>query len=368
MVDKERIQRAEDSLAAYKNQIENFLVSYLSTKVSALEEVESLGEETGRLIKDFILEGGKRIRAAFTYYGYCAVGGGKDGGNISFASAAIELLHNFFLIHDDIIDKSDLRRGLPTIPTRYRQIYENKGLISNFKNDGKVDLPSAMAIINGDICCALAYEALVESGFQADRILQVLKVMHEIVRFTAIGELLDIVKTTSKKTTEAEILQIHYLKTAKYTVEGPLRIGAILQGAAPGILDSLSKYAIPVGIAFQIHDDILGIFGTEEQLGKSVSSDIQEGKQTLLTVKALENASPSQKKKLEFSIGNSGITKADMAEVRRIIEDTGALEYSQMKEISLSEQGGKALIDAPIREDIKDILLGTADLLIEREH
>ncbi len=368
MVDKERIQRAEDSLAAYKNRIENFLVSYLSDKVSALEEVESLGEETGRLIKDFILEGGKRIRAAFTYYGYCAVDGGKDGGNISFASAAIELLHNFFLIHDDIIDKSDLRRGSPTIQTRYRQIYENKGLISNFKNDGKVDLPSAMAIINGDICCALAYEALIESGFQADRILQVLKVMHEIVRFTAIGELLDIVKTTSKKATEAEILQIHYLKTAKYTVEGPLRIGAILQGAAPGILDSLSKYAIPVGIAFQIHDDILGIFGTEEQLGKSVSSDIREGKQTLLTVKALENASPSQEKKLEFFIGNPGITRADMVEVRRIIEDTGALEYSQMKEISLSEQGGKALVDAPIREDIKDILLGTADLLIERAY
>ena len=83
MIDKERIQRAEDSLVAYKKQIENFLVSYLSAKVSALEEVEPLGEETGKLIKDFILDGGKRIRAAFTYYGYCAVGG-KDGGNISY--------------------------------------------------------------------------------------------------------------------------------------------------------------------------------------------------------------------------------------------------------------------------------------------
>jgi len=367
MIDKERIQRAEDSLVAYRNRIENFLVSYLSTKVSALKEVESLGEETGKLIEDFILNGGKRIRAAFTYYGYRAVGG-DDGENISFASAAIELLHNFFLIHDDIIDKSDLRRGSPTIHTRYKQIYENKGLISNFKNDGKVDLPSSMAIINGDICCALAYEALVESGFQANRILQVLKVMHEIVKFTAIGELLDIVKAISKKATEEEILQMHYLKTAKYTVEGPLRIGAILQGTTPAILDSLSKYAIPVGIAFQIHDDILGIFGTEEQLGKPVGSDMQEGKQTLLTVKALESASPSQKKKLEFFIGNPGITKADMEEVKRIVEDTGALEYSKMKEISLSEQGGKALIDVPIREDIKDILLGTADLLIERAY
>ncbi len=365
MIDKERIQRAEDSLADYRNRIENFLVSYLSAKVSALKEIEPMGEETGKLIEDFILDGGKRIRAAFTYYGYRAAGG-KNGENISFASAAVELLHNFFLIHDDIIDKSDFRRGSPTIHARYKQIYENKSLIFNFRNNGKADLASSMAIINGDICCALAYEALVESGFQADKILQILKVMHEMVKFTAIGELLDIVKATSKKATEEEILQIHYLKTAKYTVEGPLHMGAILQGATPGILDSLSKYAIPVGIAFQIHDDILGIFGTEEQLGKSVSSDIQEGKQTLLTVKALESASPSQKKKLEFFMGNPNITKANMEEVKRIIEDTGALEYSKMKEISLSEQGGKALIDAPIREDIKDILLGTADLLIER--
>ena len=224
MIDKERIQRAEDSLVTYRNRIENFLVSYLSVKVSALKEIEPLGEEAGKLIKDFILNGGKRIRAAFAYYGYCAVGG-KDGENISFASAAIELLHNFFLIHDDIIDKSDLRRGSPTIHTRYKQIYENKGLISNFKNNGKADLPSSMAIINGDICCALAYEALVESGFQANRILQVLKVMHEIVKFSATGELLDIVKATSKKATEEEILRIHYLKTAKYTVEGSVTKG-----------------------------------------------------------------------------------------------------------------------------------------------
>jgi len=365
MVDKERMQRAEDSLAAYRNQFGIFFDKYISAKTDALKDVEILGEETGRLLRDFILDGGKRIRAAFTYYGYRAAGGG-GGESISFASAAIEILHNFFLIHDDIVDKSDLRRGSPTIHARYKQIYENKGLISNFNNDGKIDLPSSMAIINGDICCALAYEALVESGFQADKILQVLKIMYEIVKFTAVGELLDMVKATSKKAVEEEVLQIHYLKTAKYTVEGPLRIGAILHGTTQDILEALSKYAIPVGTAFQIHDDILGIFGTEEQVGKSVGSDIKEGKQTLLTVKAFENASSSQRKRLEYFIGNPSITGADMEEIKGIIKDTGALEYSKMKEISLSEEGKKALSDTPIREDIKDILLGTADLLIER--
>ena len=367
MINQARMQRADNSLTAYKNRIETFLGSYLNAKADTLKETELLGEETGRLIKDFIMDGGKRIRAAFTYYGYCATGG-KDDENISYASAAIEILHNFFLIHDDIVDRSDLRRGSPTIHARYKQIYESKGLISHFKDDGKIDLPSAMAIINGDICCSLAYEALVESGFEAGKILQVLKIMYEIVAFTAVGELLDIVKATSKTATEEEVQQIYYLKTAKYTVEGPLYIGAILQGTTDDVLDSLSKYAIPVGTAFQIHDDILGTFGTEERLGKSVGSDIKEGKQTLLTVKALEKASPAQKKQLEHFIGNPDITPTDMEEVRGIIEDTGALEYAKMKEISLSEEGKKALSDTPIREDIKDILLGTADLLIERGH
>jgi len=367
MINKERMQRAEDSLTAYRNQIETFLSRYVGAKANGFKEVESLGEEAGRLIEDFILNGGKRIRAAFTYYGYRAAGG-EDGENIFFASAAIEILHNFFLIHDDIVDKSDFRRGLPTLHARYKQIYENKGLISNFNNDGKIDLPSAMAIITGNICCALAYEALVESGFQADRILRVLETMYEIIKFTAVGQLLDIVKATSRNATEEEVLRIHYLKTAKYSAEGPLCVGAILKGTTPSVLDSLSRYAIPVGMAFQIHDDILGIFGTEEQVGKSITSDTKESKQTLLTVKAFENASPSQKERLEYFIGNPDITKADIEEVKSIIEETGALEYSRMKEISLSEEGKKALLDTPIREDIKDILLGTADLLIEREY
>jgi geranylgeranyl diphosphate synthase type I len=366
MIDRQRMQRAEDSLAAYRNQFGGFFNQYISAKTDALKDVEVLGEETGRLLKNFILDGGKRIRAAFTYYGYRAAGG-EGGESISFASAAIEILHNFFLIHDDIVDKSDLRRGSPTIHARYKQIYKSKGLISNF-NNREIDLPASMAIINGDICCALAYEALVESGFQPDRILQVLKIMYEIVKSTAVGELLDIVKATSKKAVEEEVLKIHYLKTAKYTVEGPLRIGAILHGTTRDVLESLSGYAIPVGTAFQIHDDMLGIFGTEEQVGKSVGSDIREGKQTLLTVKALENASPSQRKRLEYFIGNPDITGADMEEIKRIIKDTGALDYSQKKEISLSEEGKRALSGAPIREDVKDILLGTADLLIERGH
>lgn len=367
MTNKEKIQMAEDSLLNHKKRIDKFLETYLNEKLIALKALDPLGEETGELLKEFSLNGGKRFRAAFTYYGYRAAGEG-DEENILYASAAMELLHSFFLIHDDIIDKSDLRRGSPSIHVRYKQIYENKGFLSNLEDSGKTHLTSSMAIINGDACSALAYEALIDSGFQAEKIVQVLKVMHEIVKFTAIGELLDIIATIRRDATEEEVLKMHYLKTARYTIEGPLHAGAILHGTTPSTLALLSKYAIPVGIAFQIHDDILGIYGTEEQLGKPVGSDIREGKQTLLTVSAFKNAPPSQKKKLESFIGNPHVTKADIDEVKRIIEDTGSLDYSKMKEIQLIEEGRNALLDSPIREDIKDILLGTADLLIERKY
>jgi len=367
MIDEKKIRKAEDSVLEYKNRIEDFLGRYLDEKISDLKKVHFLGEEAGKFIKDFICSGGKRLRAAFTYYGYHAAGGG-DIENILFASAGMEILHNFFLIHDDIIDKSDLRRNEPTIHKRYELYYEHKGLISDLPVQDKTHLASSMAIIVGDICCALAYEALIDSGFDENNILTGLKMMHEIVKVTAVGEMLDIVKPIEKSATEEEILQIHLLKTAKYTVECPLLLGAILQGTTQDILNSLSKYAIPVGIAFQIRDDILGIFGTEEKLGKPIGSDIEEGKQTLLTVKALEKASPAQKEKLTSLIGKSRVDISDMEDVKRIVEETGALKYSEERIISLSEEGKGALRNTPIRRDTKDILLGLADAMVWRDY
>ncbi|MFC1942579.1 polyprenyl synthetase family protein [Chloroflexota bacterium] len=366
---KERLEKAKESLENYKVRINDFIEKYLAEKLQSFMSIEpEIGGELGELGKEFILRGGKRMRAAFTYYGYRAVGD-KDEDNILFASAGMEILHSFFLIHDDIIDVSDIRHNMPTVHKIYQRKYEQMGLLQNFNADAKEHFGASAAIMAGDICCALAYEAMIESGFQAEKILKALKMMQETVRFTAVGEMLDIVKPLSKKAvTEYEVQQIQYLKTAKYTIESPLHLGAILQGTTDDVLKSLSEYGIPVGIAFQISDDILGIFADEKTLGKPVGSDIKEGKRTLLTIKALDNASTAERDKINSLLGNSSINQSDVKEFRKIIENTGAYQYSIDHAAALVEKGKEAITRTPIRENIKEILLGMADYVIERDY
>jgi geranylgeranyl diphosphate synthase type I len=156
-------------------------------------------------------------------------------------------------------------------------------------------------------------------------------------------------------------------KTAKYTIEGPLHLGAILAGAKDELLDALSKYAVPVGIAFQIQDDILGIFGSEKKLGKPVGSDIEEGKQTLLVVKAGEKADRSQLKKMNYLLGKPNLNHREIEEFRNIITDTGSLDYAKNLARKLITKGKQALISAKIKKETKDFLLGIADYMISRE-
>ncbi|MFC1954654.1 polyprenyl synthetase family protein, partial [Chloroflexota bacterium] len=242
----------------------------------------------------------------------------------------------------------------------------DKGLLENLDDSGKEHFASSAAIMAGDVCCALAYEALFESGFEAKKTIEALKMMQKTVMLTGTGEMIDIIKPLGKRATEQEVLHMYYLKTALYTIEAPLLLGAILHGASAEIMDSLSGYGSPVGIAFQIHDDILGVFGSEKEQGKPVGSDIKEGKQTLLTVRAFEKASPVQKKTMESILGNPDISSQEIEEFQEIIVSTGSLDYSRSTKVALVSKGKEALEGVPIREDYKGILQGMADYIIGR--
>jgi len=364
---KKKLQRAVGEMETCKARTDGFLHEYLEDRIQTLVKADSLlGRELGEAVKKSILSGGKRMRAAFVYFGYRAVGG-NDEVRINYASASIEILHSFFLIHDDVIDKSDFRRWTPTVHKMYKQIYEDRGMLGNLDDPGKEHFASSAAIMAGDVCCSLAYEALFESGFEARKTIEALKMMQKTVMLTGIGEMIDIIKPLGKRATEQEVLHMYYLKTALYTIEAPLLLGAILHGTSTEIMDSLSGYGSPVGIAFQIHDDILGVFGSEKEQGKPVGSDIKEGKQTLLTVRAFEKASPSQKKKMESILGNADVSSWETKEFQEIIESTGSLDYARNKEAALVKKGKEALAGVPIREDYKDILQGMADYIISRQ-
>jgi geranylgeranyl diphosphate synthase type I len=171
-----------------------------------------------------------------------------------------------------------------------------------------------------------------------------------------------------EKVSEKDVLQVHEFKTSRYTIEGPLHLGAILAGASEKDLDVLSAYGLPLGQAFQLQDDVLGTFGREEKLGKPVDSDLKQGKKTVLVLRALEKASPEQKKKLLACLGNKDLTKEMAEEARNIIKATGSYDYSKTLAEKLCLQAKQAIQKSRFRSEGKDFLLGIADYMLHRDY
>lgn len=344
----------------YGPQIEEELASFLRLKASDFKD-----EKRRRVIDEiarFTLGGGKRIRPSLMILGYAGSKGIVDG-RIVKASISIELVHSYLLIHDDVMDRDEVRRNRPTVWRVFRD-----GHSEVYGREDATHYGYSMAIIAGDLSAAYAVQALLRSGFEYDVVLEAIELMQDIIEKTGYGQILDMTLEKEHLSTikEEDVLEVHKLKTAMYTIDGPLRMGGILARADKELLNAYSKYAIPVGIAFQLQDDILGVFGDESVVGKPVDSDIREGKRTLLVVKAWERAGPEQRKILERTLGNRLASKEDVERVREIIRSTGTLDYVRELALKLAEEGSSALDEADISSDAKEVLKDLAKLVIER--
>lgn len=351
---------AKKTLEEFKKKVDPEIAAYFQRVIEEAEKIDRNIASAIRYAEKITMSGGKRARAAFMYYGYLA-GGGKERGKITKASVSIELIHSFLLIHDDIIDRDGKRHGVETMHVRYGKIGKKFLKAKDPEHFG-----NSMAIIIGDMVGALGNQVIFESRFAPDLIIQALWKLQGIVSMTVVGESEDVYIENRGKAMEKEILRMYENKTAKYTIEGPLHLGAILAGADGKILKILSDYAIPVGIAFQIQDDILGVFGNDGKLGKPVGSDIRQGKQTLLVCKALEKADPSQKKALRNYLGKKDLTRKELNHFRKIIVDTGSLEYAKKLAGNLVSEGKARLEKIKINREAKDFLTGIADYMINR--
>jgi len=316
---------------------------------------------------DILTADGKKIRAGLTRLGYEICAGPRSPGTpvpdgIDRAAACVEILHNAFLIHDDIVDQSDLRRNRPTAHRRFADAAR-----ARFRSDEEaLQYGRAVALNFGDKGQALAQELLFSSGFPDPLLLRAVRLLSRVTAETVAGQLLDVDDVRLPDLTEELVLQIHEYKTAHYTIMLPLQLGALLAGAPEAVLPALRDFAIPLGLAFQIQDDILGLFGDEETLGKPVVSDVREGKKTLLIVHAYAAAAPAARASLESAHGNAGLTGETLEEVRRLVRETGALERSERMARALVD-AGKEIIPV-ITSDPRwaSILYGLADYLIER--
>jgi len=355
---------AKIKLAKFKEKLEVELSNYLKIKTKESYKISPYCGELMDHISEITMRGGKRIRAAILYFSYLAHGG-KDKKRALKAAVSMELMQSFLLIHDDIIDNDSLRRGGLTIHKTYENIgeerYHDK---SNLRTFG-----TSTAIMAGDIACALSNEIIADSGFACRDVQRALLELNKMYLKEYFGEFLDILSELRDDIAQKDVILTHQLKTVPYTFDGPIKIGAMLAGARDKDIANLDGYTVPLGTAFQIQDDILGMFGSEEKLGKPNTSDLREGKRTLLILDALKKANEEQKNIINLNLGNKRVNTAGLKSVRKVIEDTGALK----KSIKLAEKYVDEAIESisknkKLTGEGREFLISIADYMVKRDY
>lgn len=333
-------------------------------------------------LRDFILGGGKRFRPLLCYWGWRGAGGGGDDEQIISVGAALELCHSGLLIHDDIMDGSELRRGRPTMHRSLTGLHRRPGPhgAPGARPGGSAGEPDreeageaaarsfglAAAILLGTLTLAWSDELLSGSGAESSRLRAARGLFDRLRTEVIAGQYLDILAQARGPATVQDALTVVRYKTAKYTVERPLQIGGALAGAEPSLLDVYSRFGLPLGEAFQLRDDVLGMFGDPAETGKPVLDDLREGKHTILIAYARRYASEGEARHLETWHGNPELTGERAAELRQIVVGTGALARV---EAMIDERVGEALRvlgGAPVDPYVKEGLAGLAGSLVDR--
>jgi geranylgeranyl diphosphate synthase type I len=307
-----------------------------------------------------IASGGKRLRPVFCCLGHMAAGGQVEDELIR-AAAALELLHTFALVHDDVMDRSAVRRGESTTWTHLADEHRR----SAFRGDPEGYGISA-AVLVGDLAMTLADQAFLESGFPPERLLPGFGRYGRMRTDMVAGQFLDVLAANRGEVSEEEARRIAVLKSGAYTVEGPLHIGAILASATAQLLASLSAYGVALGEAFQLRDDILGAFGDPSVTGKDRDSDLREGKRTVLVAKAMAEASPADRRFLHERLGRSDISDGEVERIRLIIRVSGALEATEALVEELGSRARSSIDSESIPRDVGALLSELVDVLIAR--
>jgi len=363
-IDKERMNRSLEKLKSWREEVNENLEKEFEKYIDIAQNIHPEASKMVKYLRKFSMRGGKRIRPSLIIAGCKAVGGEKDKDLIK-AAISIEAFQTYVLVHDDVEDEDDERRGGPTMHKMYEELYEKRNMIGGKERYGR-----NLAITAGALADSYAVDTLAKANFDPETKIKAIRKLEQIHRYTASGQTLDhtINHKRPGEVKEKDVLKIHKLKTAQYTMAGPLELGAILGKGTEKQKQTLKEYGVKAGKAFQTYDDILGLYGTKEKLGKPVDSDLKEGKKTLLILKALENGDKEQRKKIKKALGNKDITKEQVEQVREIVKETGSYQYSKNRVKQMIEDSKNALKNSNhIDPDMKDFLLGIADYIITRE-
>ena len=344
----------------FRKRIQVVLDEFLDEMAARLAP---LGPDADRLLAEAraIVGGGKRFRAAFCYWGYRALAPAPgDDRMLLRAGAALELLHASALVHDDLMDASDTRRGRPATHRGFEAEHRSDGWRGDPEQYG-----AAAAILLGDLLLSWSEELLRRCGLPLERVAAAMGVFDLCRSEVITGQFLDVsVQARGRADVDAAMTVLRY-KSAKYSIERPLHIGAALAGADAQTLDTLSAYGLPLGEAFQLRDDLLGVFGDAATTGKPAGDDLVEGKRTVLVALALDEAPAEDAALLDASLGTP-LTPERLARLQQVIDDSGA--HAQVEAV-ISELVAHALdsLDrAEVRDDAREVLRELAAAATDR--
>jgi geranylgeranyl diphosphate synthase, type I len=344
------------ALVDVADRVEARILELLDREIARWSTVEDALAEPLDELRAMVRAGGKRLRPAFCHCAFVGSGGSRDRDDVIDAAAALELVHTFALVHDDVMDGSDIRRNRDAV---HRHFIRRHGATS-WRGEPR-RFGEGMAILVGDF--ALVYADVLMRGASPS----VLDVFDQLRVELCVGQSLDLMTTAKASTDPVAARRIALYKSAKYTVERPLHLGAALAGRMPALEEPFTAIGLPLGAAFQLRDDVLGAFGEADVTGKPVGDDLREGKATPLVAIAAARADPEDQALLD-RLGADDLALDEIAALQDLFVRTGALKEVELEVERLVGEAHAALDGAPITAEARDLLGELADYVAWRDH
>jgi geranylgeranyl diphosphate synthase type I len=351
--------------ADLRRRVQAALAAFLGTARARLDAIDPALTPLADAIDGLVLGGGKRLRPAFAYWGFRGAGGADDGTRLDIvaAVASLELVQASALIHDDLMDASDTRRGEPSMHRRFARHHRDAGW------HGRPDaFGEAAAILGGDLCLVWSDEMLHTSGVPAEALRRARPVFDEMRTEVTVGQYLDVLTQVTGDTSVARASKVATYKSAKYTVERPLEFGAAMAGAEPAVLGAFGVYGLALGEAFQLRDDVLGVFGDPAETGKPAGDDLREGKRTYLVAAAFEAGDAMARKVLTADLGDRALNDVRVGRLREIIASSGALDRTEARIDELTSAALTALGNVTLAGGAGEVLTALAEASTRRHH
>lgn len=353
-------QSASDIRELVKSELTLFLAGQRDYLTSIASELIPVCDA----LEDYLLEGGKRLRPLFAYAGFISTGRTPDVHAIR-AMASLELLQACALIHDDLMDGSDTRRGKPALHRHFENLHRSQAMAGLSEQFGE-----AAAVLLGDLALVWSDHMLHQSGIKEDSLMAALSIHDEMRIELMAGQYLDVREAGEPNPSVERSLRIARYKSGKYTIERPLHLGCVIAEpmsiSEKERLNILSAFGLPLGEAFQLRDDLLGIFGDPSETGKPAGDDLREGKRTVLMAMTFEKLNETHSAELRKYLGNPNLTESEVDRARALITESGAVKDIELLIERLAEEAVTAAQSDLIAAESQEFFLALADSAVKR--